>query len=79
MKRSTSYLFLAEILLGRPWGIPDPATMSERLHFLSEHNWADPPGPLPEQLDLAGEAVPLHSEDAQERLTKELLTNTYWQ
>ena len=77
MKRSTLFLFLAGLLLVGLWGIPDPKTMSERLHFLSEHNHTRLV-PLPEQLDLAGEAVPLHSEDAQERLTKELLTNTYW-
>ena len=77
MKRSTLFLFLAGLLLVGLWGIPDPKTMSERLHFLSEHNHTRLV-PLPEQLDLAGEAVPLHSEDAQERLTKELLTNTYF-
>jgi hypothetical protein len=77
MKRSTLTLFLAGLLLLGLWGIPDPATLSERLLFLSEHNHTRLV-PLPEQLDLAGEAVPLHSEDAQERLTKELLTNTYW-
>ena len=77
MKRSTLTLFLAGLLLLGLWGIPDPGTLSERLHFLSEHNHARLV-PLPEALDLAGELVPLHSEDAQERLTKELLTNTYW-
>ena len=77
MKRSTLTLFLAGLLLLGLWGIPDPGTLSERLHFLSEHNHTRLV-PLPEALDLAGEAVPLHSEDAQERLTKELLTNTYW-
>jgi membrane-bound lytic murein transglycosylase MltF len=29
-------------------------------------------------MDLAGESVPLTQEDAQERLSKELLTNSYW-
>ena len=77
MKRSTLTLFLAGLLLLGLWGIPDPGTLSERLHFLSEHNHTRLV-PLPEALDLAGEAVPLHSEDAQELLTKELLTNTYW-
>ncbi len=77
MKRSTLHFFLAGILLLGLWGIPDPNSLSERLHFLSEHNHTRLV-PLPEQLDLAGEAVPLENEDAQERLTKELLTNTYW-
>ena len=77
MKRSTLTLFLAGLLLVGLWGIPDPNTLSERLHFLSEHNHTRLV-PLPEELDLAGEAVPLDREDAQERLTKELLTNTYW-
>lgn len=38
MKRSTLTLFLAGLLLLGLWGIPDPGTLSERLHFLSEHN-----------------------------------------
>ena len=35
--------------------------------------------PLPEQIDFAGEAVPLNDPDIRERLDRELLVNTYWQ
>jgi membrane-bound lytic murein transglycosylase D len=35
--------------------------------------------PLPEQLDFAGEEVPLDDADVRERLDRELLVNTYWQ
>ncbi len=35
--------------------------------------------PLPENLDFAGEAVPLHNPDIRERMDRELLVNTYWQ
>jgi membrane-bound lytic murein transglycosylase D len=77
MKRAHLHLGAATLLLLGLWGIPDPSTLSERLHFLSEHNHTRLV-PLPEQLELAGEDVPLHSEDVQERLSKELLTNTYW-
>lgn len=34
---------------------------------------------LPESIDFAGERVPLHLPDIQERLDRELLVNTYWQ
>lgn len=34
---------------------------------------------LPNTLELAGEKVPLHDPDVQERLDRELLTNVYWQ
>ena len=35
--------------------------------------------PLPENLDFAGEPVPMSSPDIQERMDRELLVNTYWQ
>lgn len=35
--------------------------------------------PLPDQLEFAGEAVPLDNPDIRERLDRELLVNTYWQ
>lgn len=34
---------------------------------------------LPEEIDFAGEPVPLHILDVRERLDRELLVNTYWQ
>lgn len=34
---------------------------------------------LPEKLDFAGEAVPMHLLDVREKLDRELLINTYWQ
>lgn len=34
---------------------------------------------MPDQLVFAGEAVPLHDFDVQERYDRELLTNVYWQ
>jgi len=35
--------------------------------------------PMPEQLDFAGESVPLQNFDVAEALDRELLVNTYWQ
>ena len=35
--------------------------------------------PIPENLDFAGEAVPLHNPDIRERIDRELLVNAYWQ
>ena len=35
--------------------------------------------PMPENLDFAGESVPLEDPDAYERMDRELLVNTYWQ
>lgn len=35
--------------------------------------------PLPENIDFAGEPVPMGSPDIQERMDRELLVNTYWQ
>ena len=35
--------------------------------------------PMPENLDFAGEAVPLDNPDIKERFDRELLVNTYWQ
>lgn len=35
--------------------------------------------PIPEEMDFAGEPVPLNNPDIRERLDKELLVNTYWQ
>lgn len=35
--------------------------------------------PVPEDLDFAGEAVPLEDPDIYERMDRELLVNTYWQ
>lgn len=35
--------------------------------------------PMPENLDFAGEAVPLADPDVRERMDRELLVNTYWQ
>ncbi|MBP1841399.1 lytic transglycosylase domain-containing protein [Formosa algae] len=34
---------------------------------------------MPEQLDFAGEELPLHDPDVHERMDRELLVNTYWQ
>ncbi|WP_442265651.1 lytic transglycosylase domain-containing protein [Tenacibaculum sp. ZS6-P6] len=34
---------------------------------------------LPQQMEFAGESVPLNQLDVQERLDRELLVNTYWQ
>ena len=34
---------------------------------------------LPQNLNLAGERVPLEKEDIKERMDRELLVNTYWQ
>ena len=34
---------------------------------------------LPEQLEFAGEKVPLEKDDIRERIDRELLVNTYWQ
>ena len=35
--------------------------------------------PMPENLDFAGETVPLNDPDIYERMDRELLVNTYWQ
>lgn len=35
--------------------------------------------PMPEELDFAGESVPLEIPDVYERMDRELLVNTYWQ
>lgn len=35
--------------------------------------------PIPEKMDFAGEAVPLHQPDIRERMDRELLVNAYWQ
>jgi membrane-bound lytic murein transglycosylase D len=35
--------------------------------------------PMPDHMDFAGEAVPLHNPDIRERMDRELLVNTYWQ
>lgn len=35
--------------------------------------------PLPENMDFAGEAVPLNNPDIRERMDRELLVNVYWQ
>ncbi len=35
--------------------------------------------PLPEHLEFAGEAVPMHLNEVAERFDRELLVNTYWQ
>ncbi|MGA8854652.1 MAG: lytic transglycosylase domain-containing protein, partial [Christiangramia sp.] len=35
--------------------------------------------PMPENLDFAGESVPLNDPDVYERMDRELLVNTYWQ
>lgn len=43
----------------------------------SIHQWYAPP--IPEKMDFAGEAVPLHQWDVKERLDRELLFNYYWQ
>ena len=34
---------------------------------------------IPEQIDFAGEKIPLDIPDIKERLDRELLVNTYWQ
>ncbi|QIE60764.1 lytic transglycosylase domain-containing protein [Rasiella rasia] len=35
--------------------------------------------PLPDNMNFAGEPVPLHEPDIRERMDRELLVNTYWQ
>lgn len=35
--------------------------------------------PIPDQLDFAGEPVPLYNPDIRERIDRELLVNAYWQ
>ncbi|KRO59465.1 MAG: hypothetical protein ABR98_03690 [Cryomorphaceae bacterium BACL7 MAG-120910-bin2] len=70
-------LFLSLTSLAAIMAIPSPTSHGERLLFISEHNHTRLI-PLPLELSLATEQVPLDQEDAQERLQKELLTNTYW-
>ncbi|MDG1252625.1 MAG: lytic transglycosylase domain-containing protein [Schleiferiaceae bacterium] len=77
MNRVRLFAGLFGLLILAILAIPSSSSYSERMHFLSEHNHTRLV-PLPESLDLAGEVVPLSKEDPQERLSKELLTNTYW-
>ncbi|MFW5707046.1 MAG: lytic transglycosylase domain-containing protein [Bacteroidota bacterium] len=44
-----------------------------------EHSYRVYALPLPENLNFAGEAVPLHNFEVRERFDRELLVNSYWQ
>ena len=77
MKRYIAFGLIAILLLVGLWAVPAPETPAERTVFIATQNHTKLVA-LPESIDLAGEPVPLESEDARERLLKELLTNTYW-
>lgn len=44
-----------------------------------EHSYSVYALPIPENLNFAGEPVPLHNFDIRERFDRELLVNSYWQ
>ncbi|MCK7589947.1 lytic transglycosylase domain-containing protein [Subsaxibacter sp. CAU 1640] len=56
---------------------PQDNTISSEEKLVNDYNvYAIP---VPENLDFAGEAVPLSDPDVYERMDRELLVNTYWQ
>lgn len=59
-----------QIVSNDPW----PKTIEDfnGRHWVSAH-------PIPKQMSFAGEAVPLHNPDIQERMDREILVNAYWQ
>jgi len=57
----------------------EPVPPTENIRELLKKNYHVYAVPLPQKLDFAGEAVPLHYPYVRERLDKELLINTYWQ
>ena len=71
----TSFLFLFFIFVFAERDIVNDATDE----ITNEQKYAIYPVELPEELDFAGEKVPLDYFDVKESLDRELLINVYWQ
>ena len=59
--------------------VQEPATTDETLQKKMVNDYNVYALPLPENMDFAGEPVPLNEPDIRERMDRELLVNTYWQ
>ena len=55
--------------------VPQPKVVNENIN----DSYNIRPIKIPENLEFAGEKVPLHKIDIRERIDRELLVNTYWQ
>jgi hypothetical protein len=65
MQKSPDEMAIPDHLLGKE----DPIVNSYNVYALE----------MPENLNFAGEAVPVNDPDIYERMDRELLVNTYWQ
>ncbi len=75
-----AYFFLGAFFLVLTAGTPtdDPTELEQhRAGFKEDYSIYSLP--IPENLNLANEAVPLNDPEVRERLDRELLVNTYWQ
>ena len=59
--------------------VQEPDTTDESLQKRLVNDYNVYALPLPENMDFAGEPVPLNEPDIRERMDRELLVNTYWQ
>jgi len=59
--------------------VQEPETTDETLQKRLVNDYNVYALPLPENMNFAGEAVPLNDPDIRERMDRELLVNTYWQ
>lgn len=77
----TKAIFIAALLVGGSlliYSVQEPPTDNTTLKKIN-NDYRIYALPIPEKMDFAGEAVPLHLPDIRERMDRELLVNAYWQ
>lgn len=81
MNSWTKLIFIASLLVGGSllvYSVKEPPTPTTTKKKIS-NDYRIYALPIPEKMNFAGEAVPLHQPDIRERMDRELLVNAYWQ
>ena len=72
-------VFILGILVHAQQKDPEKSVAQEKLERKLINDYNVYAIPMPENINFAGELVPVHNPDIKERMDRELLVNTYWQ
>ncbi|WP_034922014.1 lytic transglycosylase domain-containing protein [Gillisia sp. CAL575] len=76
---SVGFISICAVSIQAVQEAPDAQIITDPTTKVVGENYAIYALPMPENLNFAGEAVPIENPDIYERMDRELLVNTYWQ
>ena len=76
---SVGFISICAVSIQAVQEAPDKQTTADPKNKVVGEHYAIYALPMPENLNFAGEAVPIENPDIYERMDRELLVNTYWQ